>query len=157
MIANKITGYSYDPIGNTLTITNAFAKKASQLNTAEYNIMKQFRRDNPSLTIVKAEKKAPSNRPLNVKFAEMEKFIAQCRGKEARLAEFEKVKVLSKIQSSPYAYVKTWFLEHYANYSAQPEFDSDGFVIVKTKQEMEAEVEAQEQSGEAMAQDKAAA
>ena len=56
MIANKITGYSYDPIDNTLTITNAFAKKASQLNTAEYNIMKQFRRDNPSLNIVKAEK-----------------------------------------------------------------------------------------------------
>ena len=157
MIANKITGYSYDPIDNTLTITNAFAKKASQLNTAEYNIMKQFRRDNPSLTIVKAEKKVLSNRSLNVKFAEMEKFIAQCRGKEARLAEFEKVKVLSKIQSSPYAYVKMWFLEHYANYSAQPEFDGDGFVIVKTKQEMEAEVEAQEQSGEAMAQDKAAA
>lgn len=157
MTANKITGYSYDPIDNTLTITNAFAKKASQLNTHEYNIMKQFRRDNPSLTIVKAEKKVLSNRPLNVKFAEMEKFIAQCRGKEARLAEFEKVKVLSKIQSSPYAYVKTWFLEHYANYSAQPEFDGDGFVIVKTKQEMEAEVEAQEQSGEAMAQDKAAA
>ena len=157
MTANKITGYSYDPIDNTLTITNAFAKKASQLNTAEYNIMKQFRRDNPSLTIVKAEKKVLSNRPLNVKFAEMEKFIAQCHGKEARLAEFEKVKVLSKIQSSPYAYVKMWFLEHYANYSAQPEFDGDGFVIVKTKQEMEAEVEAQEQSGEAMAQDKAAA
>ena len=157
MTANKTTGYSYDPIDNTLTITNAFAKKASQLNTAEYNIMKQFRRDNPSLTIVKAEKKVLSNRPLNVKFAEMEKFIAQCHGKEARLAEFEKVKVLSKIQSSPYAYVKMWFLEHYANYSAQPEFDGDGFVIVKTKQEMEAEVEAQEQSGEAMAQDKAAA
>ena len=153
MTANKITGYSYDPIDNTLTITNAFAKKASQLNTAEYNIMKQFRLDNPSLTIIKAEKKAPSNRPMNVKFTEMEKFIAQCRDKEARLAEFEKVKVLSKIQSSPYAYVKTWFLEHYANYSAQPEFDGDGFVIVKTKQEMEA----QEQSGEAMAQDKAAA
>lgn len=36
MTANKITGYSYDPIDNTLTITNAFAKKASQLNTAEY-------------------------------------------------------------------------------------------------------------------------
>ena len=157
MTANKITGYSYDPIDNTLTITNAFAKKASQLNTHEYNIMKQFRLDNPSLTIIKAEKKATSNRPMNVKFTEMEKFIAQCRDKEARLTEFEKVKALSKIQSSPYAYVKTWFLEHYANYSAQPEFDGDGFVIVKTKQEMEAEVEAQEQNVETAAQEKAAA
>ena len=145
------------PSTNTLTITNAFAKKASQLNTAEYNIMKQFRLDNPSLTIIKAEKKTPSNRPLNVKFTEMEKFIAQCRDKEARLTEFEKVKALSKIQSSPYAYVKTWFLEHYANHSAQPEFDGDGFVIVKTKQEMKAEVKAKEQNVETAAQDKAAA
>ena len=30
-------------------------------------------------------------------------------------------------------------MENYANYSEQPQFDEDGFLIVKTKAEMEAE------------------
>ena len=46
---------------------------------------------------------------------------------------------LSKIQKSPYNYVKTWFLDNYANYSEQPVFDEDGYVVVKTKAEMENE------------------
>lgn len=69
----------------------------------------------------------------------MGEFIAKCRDAEARTARFEQVKALSKAQPSPYAYVKTWFLDNYANYSEQPEFDADGFVIVKTRSEREAE------------------
>ena len=72
----------------------------------------------------------------------MGEFIAKCRDAEARTARFEQVKALSKVQPSPYAYVKTWFLDNYANYSEQPEFDADGFVIVKTKSEMEANAKA---------------
>lgn len=125
MTANKFAGYSYDAISNTLTMTAAFAKKASQLNTAEYNIVRQLRNDNPGMKIEKSAAKAPS-----------------------------------KVQASPYKYVKTWFLNNYANYSEQPEFDADGFVIVKTKSQMEAEKKiagkAQEQSFEkAMAEAKA--
>lgn len=33
-------------------------------------------------------------------------------------------------------------MENYANYSEQPQFDADGFLIVKTKAEMEAEARA---------------
>lgn len=137
-----MTNYSYDAITNTLTVSAAFAKKASQLNTNEYRILKQLRNDNPGMTIAKAERKASANRPLNVTFSGMAEFIKQCRNSQNRLDEFQKVKELSKIQSSPYAYVRTWFLDNYANYSAQPEFDEEGFVIVKTRKEMEAEVKA---------------
>lgn len=142
MTTNKIAGYSYDAITNTLTMTAAFAKKASQLNTPEYNIVRQLRNDNPGMKIEKSVAKASSNRPMNITFAKMEGFIVLCRNKEDRLKEFKKVKALSAIQSSPYKYVKTWFLNNYANYSEQPEFDADGFVVVKTKSQMEAEVEA---------------
>lgn len=150
MTTNKIAGYSYDAISNTLTMTAAFAKKASQLNTAEYNIVRQLRNDNPGMKIEKSAAKASANRPLNITFAKMEEFIKQCRDSKDRLEAFKKVKALSKIQASPYKYVKTWFLNNYANYSEQPEFDADGFVVVKTKSQMEAEkktaAEAQEQS-----------
>lgn len=152
MTTNKIAGYSYDPITNSLTMTAAFAKKASQLNTAEYNIVRQLRNDNPGMKIEKSAAKALSNRPLNITFAKMEEYIKQCRDSKDRLEAFKKVKTLSKIQASPYKYVKTWFLNNYANYSEQPEFDAEGFVIVKTKSEMEAEkkaaAETQEQTFE---------
>lgn len=152
MTTKKIAGYSYDPITNSLTMTAAFAKKASQLNTAEYHIVRQLRNDNPGMKIEKSAAKASANRPLNITFAKMEEFIRQCRDSKDRLEAFKKVKALSKIQASPYKYVKTWFLNNYANYSEQPEFDADGFVVVKTKNQMESEkkaaAEAQEHSYE---------
>ena len=147
-----MTGYNYDAITNTLTMTASFAKKASQLNTPEYHIVRQLRSDNSGMKIEKSAAKTPANRPLNITFAKMEEFIKQCRDSKDRLEAFKKVKSLSKIQASPYKYVKTWFLNNYANYSEQPEFDADGFVVVKTKSQMEAEkkaaAEAQEQSFE---------
>ena len=140
-----MTGYNYDAITNTLTMTASFAKKASQLNTPEYNTVRQLRLDNPGMKIEKAIRKTPSNQPMNATFAQMEGFIAKCANSEERLDVFEKIKALSKIQASPYAYVRKWFLEHYANYAEDPEFDANGFVIVKTKSQMEAEKKAKAQ------------
>ena len=154
MTTTKIAGYSYDALTNTLTMTASFAKKASQLNTPEYKTLLQLRLDNPGMKIEKATPKASSNRPVSIPFAKMEDFIAQCRDSQKRLNAFNKVKALSKIQASPYAYVRTWFLDNYANYSEQPEFDADGFVVVKTKSEVEAEAKAKaEAEAEAQAQD----
>ena len=145
MKKTNVTGYSFDPITNVVTCSESFLKKASRLNSPEYNVLKQFRAEIPGLKIEKGEKKN-GNRPLNITFAKMEEYIKNCRDGETRLEAFQKVKSLSKIQSSPYQYVRTWFLDNYANYSEQPAFDADGFVIVKTKSEMEAEKKAQEEA-----------
>ena len=138
-MTKKIAGYSYDAISNTLTMTAAFAKRASNVNSAEYKIVLQLRNDNPDMKLQKSDPKTPSNRPLNITYAKMEDYIKQCRDSKDRLETFKKVKNLSKIQASPYKYVKTWFLDNHANYSEQPEFDAEGFVVVKTKRQMEAE------------------
>lgn len=136
------TGYTYDALEDTLIITEAFAKRASVMHSAEYEIILEFRATHPGRPINLADKKTSNNRPLKLSFKQMGAFIAKCRDAEARTARFEQIKALSKVQPSPYAYVKTWFLDNYANYSEQPEFDADNFVIVKTKSEMEAEVKA---------------
>ena len=47
----NVNGYSYDVAANTLTVTADFAKKASQLNTLEYRIVKQYRAECPGITI----------------------------------------------------------------------------------------------------------
>lgn len=152
-----MTGYNYDAITNTLTMTASFAKKASQLNTPEYSTVRQLRLDNPGMKIEKAIRKTPSNHPMNATFAQMEGFIAKCANSEERLDVFEKIKALSKIQASPYAYVRKWFLENYANYAEDPEFDANGFVIVKTKSQMEAEKKAKAQEEARRAEEVAAA
>ena len=133
------TGYTYDALEDALIITESFAKRASVMHSAEYEIILEFRATHPGRPINLADKKASNNRPLKLSFKQMGEFIVKCRDAEARTARFEQVKALAKVQPSPYAYVKTWFLDNYANYSEQPEFDADGFVIVKTKSEMEAE------------------
>ena len=137
------TTYSFDHSINTLTASDAFMKAASHIGTPEYKILHQLRRDfgdinyeivNPTKKAVKSENR--------ITFTAMKQFIGQCRDAKERLAIYENVYALSKAQSSPYHYVKKWFLDNYANYSTTPEFDEDGFVIVKTKAQMKAEKEA---------------
>ena len=151
-----ITGYTYDALNDTLTITEAFAKRASVLHSAEYELIREFRATHPGRPINLADKKSTNNRPLKLSFKQMGEFIAKCRDAKERTARFEQVKALSKVQPSPYAYVKTWFLDNYANYSEQPEFDVDGFVIVKTKSEMEAEAKAAAENKETVTEHQAA-
>ena len=145
--AKKVAvGCSYNVLEDVLVVTEAFAKKASVLHSPEYDAVLEFRSAHPGRPIVVAEKKAATNRPMKLSFKQMGEFIAKCRDAEIRTARFEQVKALSKVQPSPYAYVKTWFLTNYANYSEQPEFDAEGFVIVKTKSEMEDAVKAATES-----------
>ena len=132
--------YSFDHSSNTLTANDAFMKAASRIDTPEYKILLPLRKDfgnisfmidNPAQKAVKAENR--------ITFTAMKQFISQCRDAKERLTVYESVYALSKAQSSPYHYVKKWFLDNYANYSAIPDFDEDGFVIVKTRAQMEVE------------------
>lgn len=130
-------GYNYDALTNKLYVTADFLKKAGKLNTPEYRILLQFRNDNPGLDIIKKTVTRKMEPKQNISFANMETFIGMCRDKDVRLEELERIKALSKIQNSPYCYVRDWFLNHYANYSEEPQFDEEGYVVPKTKQEME--------------------
>ena len=133
----KTARYTFDPLSRKLSVGAAFLKNASRLDSAEYQIIRQLRADYGEITIV--EEKSNRKAPAMIRFAQMEKHIAQCRDVKERLERFAKIKALAQIQNSPYQYVVTWFMENYANYSDQPQFDADGFLIVKTKAEMEAE------------------
>ena len=80
-MTTKMTGYNYDAITNTLTMTASFAKKASQLNTPEYRTLLQLRNDNPGMKVVMKESngKSASSKPASgISFAQMECFISQC-------------------------------------------------------------------------------
>ena len=54
---NKL-GYSIDFASNTVTITRKFRDAASQLNTPEFNIMKQLREMNLTILVKTPNKKS---------------------------------------------------------------------------------------------------
>ncbi|NLO84958.1 MAG: hypothetical protein GX096_05970 [Clostridiales bacterium] len=134
-MANKNNmGYKYDAITNTLIMTASFAKKAGQLASAEYHIMKQLRTDNPNMTI---ETKTNSSKRSHtgIKFSAMENYMSKCRNAQEYLRMFQTVRALSKGQSSPYQYVCEWFNANFPNFSKQPILDADGYIIVDAQVE----------------------
>ena len=154
--------YNIDFVNGIVTLYPAFLRKASSLGTKEYREMLELRRNHADFQFVKADapKQKTANKAKNLTYANMELFIRNSFDSEkskSLLEELSRVKALSKIQASPYAYVRKWFLENYANYAEDPEFDANGFVIVKTKSQMEAEKKAKAQEEAKRAEEVAAA
>ena len=119
-------GYNYDALNNTLTISAAFAKKASKVGSLEYNIILKMRNDFPKLTIKQEEKREGKK---SITYAQMEAFIGLHQNSAELMFLFDKVRKLSRVQPMPYKYVKTWFDNRFPYYSDQPTFDADGHVI----------------------------
>ena len=128
MKKTNVTGYSYDITTNTLTVTADFAKKASQLNTPEYRIVKQYRAEFPGIAIQRKTNSA-SHSSKGIKYADMERYMRNCRSAERYLFVFGKVRELSKGQPNPYKYVRTWFDNLFPHYSEQPVIDGEGFIV----------------------------
>ena len=108
--------YKVDQIEGTITITKRFAKAASVLGSAEYNIMKQLRADNPTFTVLMREikKKEGKKSYRHMSYENMRIFITEIEGENSPIMnEFEKTMVIAKTQSAPYTYVKKWFLNRY--------------------------------------------
>ena len=70
--------YNYDVLNNTLTVSEKFLKAAGKYNSAEYNVVKQLRADNPNMQIV-VEKKQQKSANKNLTFKQMEEFILSIR------------------------------------------------------------------------------
>ena len=115
----KTENYTIDFATETIIVSKKFLKEAGIFGSPAYNTLKDIRRDNPSFPIVVREIKKKENKKSyrNLTIDNMKTFIQNCmedgRPLEDRLAEFETVKALSKVQSSPYSYIKTWFLKTY--------------------------------------------
>lgn len=112
----RSTDYEVNFLNSTITITKKFAKAASVLNSSEYNTLMQLRKDNPDFRIELREikKKEGKKAYRNLTFEYMEELIIQMDGKNSEnLKLFETVKVQARLQPSPYAFVKKWFLDNY--------------------------------------------
>ena len=124
--------YNYDVLNNTLTVSEKFLKAAGKYNSAEYNVVKQLHADNPNMQIV-VEKKQQKSANKNLTFKQMEEFIMVVDADKK--TQFEMVKKISRVQSSPYHYVKTWFEHQFPHYTEQVVFGEDGTITFVKKDE----------------------
>ena len=134
----------YDFLTNTLYVTKAYLDAAGIFGSPEYKEIKKYRDDNAGMKIevVKRTASKSDNRPVTVKYADMEHFIRQfpLERQKGLLERYEKVKALSKTHRSPYKFVLDWFLDYFPLYNNDAAFDENGNVtILKTKDEVERE------------------
>lgn len=132
----------YDFLTNTLYVTKAYLDAAGVFGSPEYKEIKKYRDDNAGMKIevVKRTASKSENRPVTVKYADMEYFIRQFpqERQDGLLERYKKVKALSKTHRSPYKFVLDWFLDYFPLYNEDAAFDEKGNVtILKTKDEVE--------------------
>ncbi len=122
-MSSETVGYKINWKTNTITITKAFAKKASQQGTPEYNILLEARRSGFYLTErPKQERRAC---PTRITFAQMENYISCLDDKDKRLEELHAVMNLGKSTTNQYEHVRKWFLENYPDFNKIPVRDED--------------------------------
>ena len=112
-------------------VTKAFAKNAVIFGTSEYKLWKEYRKDFPNAKMVtKTIKKNPEKKTYkNLTYKNMELFIkVQPVEKDENdnvidyMKEFERQKLMAKVQANPYKSVLAWFLEKFKDYSTYKEF-----------------------------------
>ena len=133
MMKTSAAAIRYDFLTNTLYVSKAYLDAAGVFGSPEYKEIKKYRDDNAGMKI-------EENRPVAVKYADMEHFIRQFPQKRQKglLERYEKVKALSKTHRSPYKFVLDWFLDYFPLYNNDAAFDENGnLTILKTKFDVE--------------------
>ena len=113
----------FDYLTNTLFVTKRFLKAAGVLNSTEYRILMAYRADHPDMSIVPNETHTGKKR---ISIPQMADYIKIIDKDGQYKKQFETVKGLSKIQPSPYKYVKCWFEATFPDYSKMVSFDENG-------------------------------
>lgn len=127
-MAKNNRGYSINFVTNTITMTQKFELAAANINSDEYNILRQLRKDFPKMTIVeRAPKKA--NKKVLVSYEQMEKYIEILPNSAQLMAQFEEVKKLAKTQNSPAAFTKKWFFATFPSFFEIPTLDKNAKIV----------------------------
>lgn len=123
--ALKMNGYYYDFDKNILTATKEFAEKAGDIDSPECAKFLALRNRFPGVTMKVCESKTGKKK---LTYPLMLKYIARMPNGVELVQEYERVKLMSKCQKSPYKYVTNWFEAKFPNYDKFLTFDEAGNV-----------------------------
>lgn len=113
MKKNVNIGCFIDYENKKIVISKEFLRKAGKVGTPEYAELLTAQKSRPGFTLAIRTTKKPTTEKPRLTYKKMEEYLSGLVDAEMNLASYEKVKKLSHIQSSPYNYVRDWFLLTY--------------------------------------------
>lgn len=123
--ALKMNGYYFDFDTKVLTATKEFAEKAGDIDSPECAKFLALRNRFPGVTMKVCEMKSGKKK---LTYPLMLKYIARMPNGVELVKEYERVKLMSQSQKSPYKYVCKWFEAKFPNYDKALIFDEQGNV-----------------------------
>lgn len=135
--------YRVDFASMTLYITKEFSERMYDATSAEYKTYKRLVKDLPNLTIEHITHRSPSNRKSKrgLTYKNMKDYILLYKNANELLKMFALAITLSKIQPSPYAFVKRWFLEQFPDYENFPSLSDTCLITIPIVPREEKEIE----------------
>ena len=116
---DTVRGYRLDFSSDTVYLNYTFAEKAQKdFLSAEAKRLREIKEAFPSIhVIVEAGRKITSTRPTKrLTYENMETYIGTMENSTALMKEFTKVKSQSKVEPSPYKFVRDWFETQFPEY-----------------------------------------
>ena len=94
-------------------VSKSFMKSALVYGTEEYKLLKEFKTENPKVTVkVKEIRKNPNKVTYkNLTYRNMVEYIETLPNSEELLSLFETIRIRAKIAKNPYRYTADWFKE----------------------------------------------
>ena len=115
----------------TLTITRAFATKATKPNSEEANLILNMRALVPDLKIAYKTHKVEKPHPFKgLSYDKMKEYIRYCQNSNELMATYNRVKDISKSQNNPHNYVCRWFLAQFPDFREIPTLVNGEIVTV---------------------------
>ena len=134
----------FDPITNTLTITKAFADALSNPDSAEYQLYRQIKADNPTVAVRKRTHRTSSgyvNQYKKLTYENMEAFIELLPQADELMRVYNFLRVSTNLCASPYKAVRSWFVEQFPLYNRNPLFYLTADVVVLSPDKFISETE----------------
>ena len=105
-------------------VTKAFQKKAMVFGTEEFKLWREYKRLYPEAVMTtKSIRRNPDKETYkHLTYENIKLFLKEQEKSEMLVAEFERQKRLSKVQTSPYRAVLAWFLKEFPAYDEYKEF-----------------------------------
>lgn len=114
----------------TITITEAYNNDALP-GTNELTYLNQIREACRDYAVVVRKDRQPKKSAKRIPYAKMRKYIICLRDGDKLINMFERIVNFSKSQDFPYNTVYNWFIRSFPDYGITPEFDKDGFPLVR--------------------------
>lgn len=115
---NKIKGYKIDFSNNCVYMNYKFATASARYGSEEYKIIQDIKKDFPQMRFVtrSGRKQKTCNANKRLTYWNMERYIRVQKNADELLVAFEIAKEESKCEDSPYAYVRSWFVQQFPDY-----------------------------------------